>query len=192
MKTWQNRAGGSREDYDEVLARKVLKGGQGRSSDWCQGEDGKGKERESSTFTSTSAEGQGEAEGESESQINQLPDLIILAGFMHILSPNFLEIISKASSKPIPCINLHPALPSQFDGAQAIERAFKAFQDGKLKDDTTGVMIHKVVAEVDRGMPIVTEEIKMQEGETLESLKVKVAEVEHRLIVEGARRVLEE
>lgn len=95
MKTWQNRAGGSREDYDEVLARKVLKGGQGRSSDWCQGEDGKGKERESSTFTSTSAEGQGEAEGESESQINQLPDLIILAGFMHILSPNFLEIISK-------------------------------------------------------------------------------------------------
>lgn len=53
-------------------------------------------------------------------------------------------------------------------------------------------MIHKVVAEVDRGMPIVTEEIKMQEGETLESLKVKVAEVEHRLIVEGARRVLEE
>lgn len=69
------------------------------------------------------------------------PDLIVLAGFMHILSGTFLNRIST-----IPIINLHPALPGEFDGANAISRAFKSWSAGEIS--RTGVMVHKVVAEV--------------------------------------------
>ena len=73
---------------------------------------------------------------------------------------------------PIPCINLHPALPGAFDGADAIGRAFAAFQNGEITK--TGVMVHRVVAEVDRGEPLVVREIEMVKGETKEELETKI------------------
>lgn len=67
------------------------------------------------------------------------PDLIVLAGFMHILSEAFLEALGA-----VPVINLHPALPGCFDGANAIKRAWEAGPDGTGKVSETGVMIHEV------------------------------------------------
>ena len=115
------------------------------------------------------------------------PSLVVCAGWMHILAPSFLAPLAAAS---LPVINLHPALPREFAGAGAIERAWEAFRKGEIK--RTGVMIHEVIAEVDAGRAIVVEEVEMREGETLEELEKRMHKVEHGLIVEGTRRALEE
>jgi len=86
-------------------------------------------------------------------------------------------------------INLHPALPGEFDGANAIQRAYDAFKSGVIK--RTGIMIHRVISEVDRGEPLLTREVEMKEGETLEELEQRIHKVEHKAIVEGARIALE-
>lgn len=113
------------------------------------------------------------------------PDLIILAGFMHILSPSFLGPLDQ-----VPIINLHPALPGMFDGANAIPRALEAFEKGEVKG--TGVMVHRVVEAVDQGEPILVKEVEIVKGEGLEALEERIHKVEHGIIVEGARKVLEE
>lgn len=112
------------------------------------------------------------------------PDLIICAGWMHILSPGFLEPLEKAK---IPIINLHPAKPGKYDGAGAIERAYDDYQNGKLEDDTTGIMVHYVISEVDRGTPIVVRDIKCKTPETLDELKNRIHAEEHQLILEGTQ-----
>jgi phosphoribosylglycinamide formyltransferase len=127
------------------------------------------------------------------------PDLVVLAGWMHILSQRFLDILhgtrtspdvsSPAAHHPIPVINLHPALPGAFDGVNAIQRAWEAFQQGNISK--AGVMVHRVVAEVDRGEPIVVSELDMREGETLEEWEKRVHQEEWKVIVEGTRKALE-
>jgi phosphoribosylglycinamide formyltransferase len=118
--------------------------------------------------------------------LTPLPSLIVCAGWMHIVTPPFLTPIASAGIK---IINLHPALPGEFAGASAIERAWKAGREEGLK--RTGVMIHEVIAEVDAGDAIVTEEVELREGETLDELESRIHAVEHGLIVEGTRRTLE-
>ncbi|KAG8975653.1 hypothetical protein FRB90_009465, partial [Tulasnella sp. 427] len=68
-------------------------------------------------------------------------------------------------------------------------RAYDAFQAGEV--DKTGVMVHYVVQEVDRGEPVVVREVEIRKGETLEELEGRIHEVEHEAIVEAARKVLE-
>jgi len=80
-------------------------------------------------------------------------------------------------------INLHPALPGCFDGVNAIGRAWEAFQ--KREIEKTGVMMHWVVPEVDRGEPVVVREVEMRVGETLKELEERMHEVEHEVIVEA-------
>ncbi|KAK6879936.1 Phosphoribosylglycinamide formyltransferase [Candida tropicalis] len=91
----------------------------------------------------------GSIEGTDESYVK--PDLIVCAGWMLILSPTVLQPLEKAG---ITIINLHPALPGAFDGTHAIDRCWKAGQDGEITKG--GVMIHRVIAEVDRGSPILS------------------------------------
>jgi phosphoribosylglycinamide formyltransferase len=114
------------------------------------------------------------------------PSLIVCAGWMHIVTPAFLTPIAAAGIK---IINLHPALPGEFAGAGAIERAWKAGREEGLK--RTGVMIHEVIAEVDAGEAIVTKEVELREGEDLEGLERRMHDVEHGLIVEGTTMALE-
>jgi len=112
-------------------------------------------------------------------------DYIVLAGWMRILSSFFL------SSFPDRVINLHPALPGTFPGTHAIERAFEAYQHGEIKH--TGVMIHLVPDEgVDNGPVLATEIVPIENDDTLESLEARVHEVEHILLVNTLKKILEE
>lgn len=115
------------------------------------------------------------------------PDLIVCAGWMLILSPSVLQPLEKAG---ITIINLHPALPGAFDGTHAIDRCWKAGQDGEITKG--GVMIHRVIAEVDRGTPILVKELDLIKGESLEEYEDRVHKVEHVAIVEGTNIILEE
>ena len=121
-----------------------------------------------------------------QSVLNVQPDIVVLAGFMHILSPICLDQFKNLKA----VINLHPALPGKFDGAHAIERAFQAYQSKEIME--TGVMVHRVIAEVDRGEVILTEKVPIFKEDRLEDLEQRVHEVEHRLIVKALQLLLEE
>jgi formyltetrahydrofolate-dependent phosphoribosylglycinamide formyltransferase len=110
------------------------------------------------------------------------PDLIVLAGWMHILSPAFLNQF------PNQVINLHPALPGQFAGTHAIERAFEAFQEGEISN--SGCMIHYVIPEVDAGPTIDTEQVAIYPEDSLDSFEERMHTAEHKLIVRAIQKVI--
>ncbi len=110
------------------------------------------------------------------------PDLIILAGWMHVLSPAFLDHF------PQKVVNLHPALPGQFAGTHAIERAYKAFLAGDITQ--TGCMVHYVIPEVDAGPVIEQAIVPIQPSDTLETLEARIHETEHKLIVRAVMKAL--
>ncbi|KAI6124755.1 formyl transferase-domain-containing protein [Pisolithus croceorrhizus] len=140
------------------------------------------------------------------------PDVVVLAGWMHIVSELFLEALrgsqriedesqgpgeknsnddeNPVSISPIPVINIHPALPGQFDGANAIQRGYEAFQRGEV--DRLGVMVHRVVAEVDRGEPLIVREVPIEKGESIEVYEEQLHRVEWEIIVQATRKVLDE
>ncbi|KAM5538175.1 hypothetical protein V8D89_008062 [Ganoderma adspersum] len=126
------------------------------------------------------------------------PDLVVLAGWMHIMGDGFLDVVNgdepydreERVTNPIPVINLHPALPGAFDGAHAIERAYEAFQKGEIKH--SGVMVHRVVKEVDRGAPVLIREVEILPGEPIEAFEDRLHKVEWKIIVEGTAKVLDE
>lgn len=135
---------------------------------------------------------------ESEAKLTSLlhlfqVDLIVLAGWMRILSADFL------AQFPQQVINLHPALlPDDgvgtkfitsdgaaipvFRGLHAVRQALNA----RVK--VTGSTVHYVTAEVDAGPVICREEVAIEAGDTEESLHERIKAVEHRLVVEAVRR----
>jgi formyltetrahydrofolate-dependent phosphoribosylglycinamide formyltransferase len=108
------------------------------------------------------------------------PDLIVLAGWMHIFTSAFLDLYFKR------VINLHPALPGQFAGVNAIQRAYAAFQRGEI--DHSGIMVHYAIPEVDAGEVLVTEEVPIEADDTVETFAARMHTAEHRLIVEAVRQ----
>jgi phosphoribosylglycinamide formyltransferase 1 len=113
------------------------------------------------------------------------PDLVVLAGWMRILTTSFLGWF------PDHVINLHPALPRELPGTHAIERAFAEFQAGQRT--RTGVMVHRVPDEgIDDGPVLATAEVPILPDDTLESLAVRVHAAEHRLLVSTLRSLCEQ
>lgn len=110
------------------------------------------------------------------------PDLIVLAGWMHVLSRAFLDCF------PERVINLHPALPGMFPGTDAIGRSFEACQRGEV--EYGGCMVHYVISEVDAGAVIAQRIVPVFPDDTLDSFETRLHNAEHQLIVEGVRRVL--
>ena len=104
------------------------------------------------------------------------PDFVVLAGWMRILTVDFLAPLGDR------VINLHPALPGAFPGIRAIERALEAFARGEIQQ--TGVMIHRVIPEVDAGPVLGVTEVPLLPGDTLEVLQERIHAAEHPLLVE--------
>eukprot|EP00127_Corallochytrium_limacisporum_P005404 Clim_evm16s204 gene=Clim_evmTU16s204 len=110
------------------------------------------------------------------------PDLCVLAGWMHVFSSAFLD---KFENK---VINLHPALPNEYDGVNAIERAFNDWKDGKTK--RSGVMVHYVIPAVDKGEAILTEEVPFKDDDTPEEFEERMHKVEHKLLPKAIHKLL--
>jgi phosphoribosylglycinamide formyltransferase-1 len=96
-------------------------------------------------------------------------DLVVLAGYMHLLTPAFLERF------PERIVNVHPSLLPEFPGAHAIDDALNAGVQ------TTGVTIHYVDEGLDTGAVIRQEQITVEPRDTLVK---RIHEVEHRLLPE--------
>ena len=110
------------------------------------------------------------------------PDLVVLAGWMHILSPAFLDRC------PVKVINLHPALPGAFPGTNAIERALAAFRRGEIA--ATGVMVHEVIPEVDAGPVLGTAAVIILPTDDMTSLSERMHTAEHRLLVDVVANIV--
>jgi ribosomal protein L11 methyltransferase len=98
------------------------------------------------------------------------PDLVVLAGFMRVLKPGFLNAFAGK------IINLHPSLLPLFPGLDGIGQALRA---GATE---TGCTVHHVTIEVDGGEIIAQTRVPIAPGETLESLAEKVHAAEHKLL----------
>lgn len=113
------------------------------------------------------------------------PDLVVLAGWMRLLSMTFLQRF------PGRVVNLHPALPGEFPGTHAVERAFAAARAGGRA--RTGVMVHLVPDEgIDDGPVLATAEVPIRPDDTLDSLTERVHAAEHELLVGTLRTLTKE
>jgi len=92
-------------------------------------------------------------------------DLVMLVGYMRILSDSFCEFWADR------CINVHPSLLPKHAGGMDLE-VHKAVIDAKEKE--SGCTIHYVTEEVDSGPIIIQEKVEVEPNETPESLKKKV------------------
>jgi phosphoribosylglycinamide formyltransferase-1 len=101
------------------------------------------------------------------------PDLVILAGFMRVLSGKFVQ--------RWPVINVHPSLLPAFPGAHAIEDAMA--WGVKL----VGATVHFVDEEVDHGPIIAQDAVTVRAGDTAASLHARVQAIEHRMLPETVR-----
>ena len=97
-------------------------------------------------------------------------DLVVLAGFMRVLKPGFLNAFAGR------IINLHPSLLPSFSGLDAIGQAFR--HGVKY----TGCTVHEVSVNVDGGRILDQEVVRIEETDTEETLAAKIHAAEHRLL----------
>lgn len=119
-----------------------------------------------------------------ETVLGHHPDLVVLAGWMHLFTMGFLEHF------PGRVVNLHPALPGEFGGPNAIDDAWNAHLTDGL--DRTGAMVHLVPDEgVDNGPVLATEVVPIALDDDRESLEARIHAVEHDLLVRAVADYLE-
>ena len=97
-------------------------------------------------------------------------DLIVMAGWMRIVSKKFVEAF------PGRIINLHPSLLPKYKGLNAIEQAMKA------GETETGATVHFVTEELDSGAIIKQQEVPILPGDTVESDQRAIQQAEHYLL----------
>lgn len=99
----------------------------------------------------------------------QGPDLVVLAGFMRILTPQFTEHYLGRM------LNIHPSLLPKYQGLHTHQRALDA------GDNEHGVSIHFVTAELDGGPLVIQAKVAIEEDDNVESLAKKVQAQEHQI-----------
>jgi phosphoribosylglycinamide formyltransferase-1 len=108
------------------------------------------------------------------------PDLVVSAGFMRILAPVFVDAFAGR------LINLHPSLLPAFPGAHGVRDALE------YGVKITGSTVHFVDHQVDHGPILVQEPVVVEAGDTEQTLHDRIKAVEHRLLPEACRLVLEQ
>jgi phosphoribosylglycinamide formyltransferase 1 len=103
-------------------------------------------------------------------------EIVVCAGYMHLLTPVFLERFR--------AINVHPSLLPAYPGIDAVGQALAAGAS------ETGVTIHFLDEGIDSGPIILQETVRIEPGDTAETLYERIRTVEHRLLPEAVRLYL--
>ena len=103
--------------------------------------------------------------------------LICLAGFMKILSKNFIK---KFKGK---IINIHPSLLPKYKGLNTHKKAIEN------NDIFTGCSVHFVTAKIDSGKIIIQKKVKIKKNDTIDSLSKKVLKKEHLLYPAAIKKI---
>ena len=101
------------------------------------------------------------------------PDLVLLLGYMRLVTPELINSFPHM-------LNIHPALPGQFPGSNPIEGAFQSFQKGLISE--SGVMVHRVIEEMDAGEVIDYITVPMVSGENYEDFRLRIRKAEKPLL----------
>ena len=96
-------------------------------------------------------------------------DLICLAGFMKILSSDFIKKLKK------PILNIHPSLLPKYKGLNTHRRAIQN------KDKFSGATVHLVTPKLDSGKIILQKKVRISKADTEQTLAKKVLKIEHKL-----------
>jgi len=102
---------------------------------------------------------------------------ICLAGFMKILSKNFIR---KFEGK---IVNIHPSLLPKYKGLNTYQRALKN------KEKFAGCTVHYVTNKLDSGKIILQIKVKIKKNDTVNSLKKKVLKKEHQIYPSAIRKI---
>ena len=105
-------------------------------------------------------------------------NLICLAGFMRILSKNFIQSFKGQ------ILNIHPSLLPKYKGLNTHERAIKN------KDKYSGCTVHFVTAKLDSGKIIIQKKVKINKKDTPRTLANKVLAEEHKLYPEAILKII--
>jgi phosphoribosylglycinamide formyltransferase-1 len=105
-------------------------------------------------------------------------DLVVCAGYMHLLRPAFLDRF------PGRVVNTHSAPLPDFPGAHPIEDVLAAGVP------ETAATVHYVDEGVDSGPVIAVERVPVERGDTVETLRARVQAVEHRLLPRVVRELV--
>ena len=97
------------------------------------------------------------------------PDLVVLAGFMRILTPVFINAFAGK------LLNIHPSLLPLYPGLHTHQRALEA------GDSEAGATVHFVTEELDGGPPVLQARVPILKGDTQTSLAARVLEQEHQI-----------
>lgn len=108
------------------------------------------------------------------------PDLVVLAGFMRILTPAFVEHYAGRM------LNIHPSLLPLFPGLHTHRQALAA---GVLEH---GATVHFVTAELDHGPAVLQARIAVRPGDTEGSLATRLLEQEHLIYPKAVRLFIED
>ncbi len=108
------------------------------------------------------------------------PDLICLAGYMRLLSPEFV------AHWPGRILNIHPALLPKFPGLDVQRRALEA------GETESGCTVHFVDEGTDSGPIVLQREVPILQGDTEDSLSARILAEEHRAYPEAIAWVLDE
>jgi phosphoribosylglycinamide formyltransferase-1 len=101
----------------------------------------------------------------------------VLAGYMHLLTPSFLERFPDA------IVNVHPSLLPEFPGAHAVDEQLAA---GVAE---SGATVHLVDAGIDSGPILAQERVPVLPGDTAETLHRRIKAVEHELLPKVVREL---
>ena len=104
--------------------------------------------------------------------------LVCLAGFMKILSKDFIK---KFNGK---IINIHPSLLPKYKGLKTHERALKN------KEKFSGCTVHYVSSKLDSGKIILQKKVKISKNDTVNTLAKKILKKEHKLFPEAIKKVI--
>ena len=113
------------------------------------------------------------------------PDIIVCAGWMHVLSSEFIDYFNKLH---ILIINLHPALPNMIPGKNSIEDAITLYHQNKISH--TGIMVHHVIPEIDAGSVINTQTVKIYKNDSINDLKSRIQYFEKQALIKGIKIVM--
>ncbi|HWU43814.1 MAG TPA: phosphoribosylglycinamide formyltransferase, partial [Bdellovibrio sp.] len=102
-------------------------------------------------------------------------DWIFLAGYMRLISPQFLKELRLRHQGQAQMVNIHPSLLPAYPGSQAIERAFSD------QVPESGVTLHLVDEGMDTGPVLRQEKLSLHGFESLSDFKARIHELEHRL-----------
>ena len=104
-------------------------------------------------------------------------EVVVCAGYMHLLRPSFLERF------PSRVVNVHPAPLPEFPGAHPLEDVLAAGADA------AAATVHYVDEGVDTGAVIASEPVPVLPGDSVDTLRTRVHEVEHRLLPKVVREL---